>query len=405
MADMPEDTNGTRVPGWDELIDRLRDLPTRMLAKLPVDQQQDPQIQQEIGRLALSAVASCSIDALGGDPAHPVFLPQISQVLNVGQPNADTAYRVARVAADGVYRLRGIRGSLRLFVISQSPPSPFEPGFSAERAVRTTHDFATLTADADDRFDVILSADRPDGHDGDWWKLEPRTNKLLMRMVSSDWAGERSPTISIERIDQPATRPRIAADVLEQRLRLLPAMIDFIGPMFVDHVEQLRQEGYVNALKIFDVSKMGGLTGQFYYEGTYEIGDDEALLLEAKVPEKYRYWSLILTNDIYETTDWYNNQSSLNDAQAVVDADGVLRIVVSREDPGVPNWLDTAGHARGLIQGRWTECDEEPIPSIRRLPIAALRDALPPGTPHVDLAQRDRDVRARRLALQHRPLW
>lgn len=402
---MTDDVQDVRVPGWDELIDRLQSLPTRMLAKLPEAQRHDPLIQQEVGRLALGAVASCSLDALGGDPDHPVFLPQISQLLNVGQPNADTAYRVARVAPEGSYRLRGVRGSLRLFVISQAPPSPFEQGFSAERAVRTTHDFSTLAADAQDRFDVILSAERPAGYEGDWWKLEPRTNKLLMRMVSSDWAGERSPTISIERIDQSTTRTRVTADVLERRLRQLPAMIDFIGPLFVDHVEQLRQEGFINALKIFDISKMGGLTGQFYYEGAYEIEDDEALIVEAKVPAHYRYWSLILTNDIYETTDWYNNQSSLNDSQAQVDTDGVLRVVVSNRDPGVPNWLDTAGHLRGLIQGRWTECDSEPIPSIRRIALADLRDTLPAETAHVDQEKRERDVRDRRLALQQRPLW
>ena len=75
--------------------------------------------------------------------------------------------------------------------------------------------------------------------------------------------------------------------------------------MFVNHVEQLRQEGYINRLKIFDVSQMGGLASQFYYEGAYELQDDEALIVEAKVPEVCLYRSLILTNDIYETTDWY----------------------------------------------------------------------------------------------------
>jgi hypothetical protein len=53
--------------------------------------------------------------------------------------------------------------------------------------------------------------------------------------------------------------------------------------------------------------------GQFYYEGAYELLPDDALIVEAKVPDKCSYWSVILTNDIYETTDWYNNQSSLND--------------------------------------------------------------------------------------------
>src|SRR3546814_4447125 len=72
------------------------------------------------------------------------------------------------------------------------------------------------------------------------------------------------------------------------------------------------------------------------------LGPDEALIVEAEVPTQCGYASLILTNDIYGTTDWYNNQASLNNAQWRVAGDGILRVVVSAKDPGVPNWLDTS---------------------------------------------------------------
>src|SRR5262249_45062338 len=118
----------TTIAGWDEFVDRLRALPGRMLAKLPDDQRRDPQVQQEVGRLALEALTSQALGLLAGDPDHPEFVSQIGQVLNVGQPNADTVYRVAQIAGDGVYRLRGRRGSLRMFNVSQGPASPWEPG-------------------------------------------------------------------------------------------------------------------------------------------------------------------------------------------------------------------------------------------------------------------------------------
>ncbi|CAN7587013.1 hypothetical protein LJR225_004404 [Phenylobacterium sp. LjRoot225] len=394
------------VAGWDEFVDSLRALPGRMLAKLPEDQRNDPQVQQEVGRLALEALAAQTLDAIAGDPDHPAFISQIGQVLNVGQPNADTVYRTARVRPEGTYRLRGVRGTLRLFNISQSPPSPGEPGFKPEGGARTRHEFGDLHVDAQGRFDVILSPERPAGYKGDWWKLEPTTTKLLMRMVSADWAKEQDPTISIERVDIPITRPRPPAADLEQRLRQLPGAVNFLALLFVDHVEKLRQEGYVNKLKVFDITQVAGLlTGQAYYEGAYDLADDEALIVEAKAPAKCGYRSLILTNDLYETTDWYNNLSSLNDAQAPLDKDGVLRIVVSAKDPGVPNWLDTAGHRRGLIQGRWTDCDSQPTPSVRKVALADVRKSLPPETPTVSPAEREKLIRERRAALQERPLW
>ena len=150
---------------------------------------------------------------------------------------------------------------------------------------------------------------------------------------------------------------------------------------------------------------MGGLRGQFYYEGAYDLADDEALIVSAKAPAQCLYRSIILTNPIYETTDWVNNQSSLNDAQAPLDKDGVLRIVVSAKDPGVPNWLDTAGYRQGVIQGRWTECNEQPVPQIEKVSLADVRKHLSASTPVVSAAERDRNLRDRRAAQQQRALW
>lgn len=404
---MNDQADTADVAGWNELIESLRGLPARMLAKLPEASRSDPQVQQEIGRLALSALASSAIDALAADGDHPVFTPSINNYLTIGQPNADTSYRSAHIAPGGVYRLRGRKGSLKMVRFAQSGPMP-KPGTSGQPNLgpqRLDHDLNALRADADGNYDVILSAERPAGHAGDWWPLLPTSNRLLVRLVSSDWANEVSPTLSIERLDAPAVRPRPAAAALEQKLRALPHAIGFIAPMFVDHVQQLRDEGYINRLKVFDVSQMGGLASQFYYEGAYELRDDEALIVEAKVPDICLYRSLILTNDIYETTDWYNNHSSLNDAQAPTDADGILRIVVSAKDPGVPNWLDTAGYSTGAIQGRWAECDAKPVPSVKKVALKDVRGHLPPETPVITPAQREALLRDRRAALQQRPLW
>jgi hypothetical protein len=393
--------------GWNDFIAAIRELPQKMLAKLPLAMRNDLHIQQEVARLALEAITSASLDALASDGDHPAFVTQIGQVLNIGQPNADTIYRMARVTPGGSYRISGIRGTLPIVMMGQAGPNAAEipPGAKPQVGPRPHHDFNSLHVDQNGRFNVLLSPERPAGHSGDWWQLAPTTNKLTLRMVSAEWGKELDPTFSIERVDVPVARARPQADVLEERLRLIPRVAEFVGAMFVDHVEQLRQEGFNNKLKILDVSQIGGLAGQFYYEGPYELANDEALLLETTVPRKCLYASLILTNDIYETIDWYNNHSSLNLAQLRVDADGVLRVVVSAIDPGVPNWLDTAGHARGLIQGRWMECDTQPMPSMRKVALKDIRGLLPADTPSITAQQRERMIRERRAAYQQRPLW
>ncbi|GGC13022.1 hypothetical protein GCM10011494_34860 [Novosphingobium endophyticum] len=322
------------VPGWNEIVESLRTLPERMLAKLPEPMRSDPQVQQEVGRLALEALASQSLSAIGADGDFPQFLPSIGQVLNVGQPNADTLYRSAAITPGGTYRIRGLRRTLNHAVIAQ--------GIRGGGQLRPQIFLSDLKADTDGRFELLLSPTRPAGYDGDWWQLDPGAHMLLLRMVSSKWGQEQSPTLAIERVDRPMGRPRPTATVLEQRLRALPKAIDTLALMFVDHHEQLRSEGFINKFTDFNVGA-GSLQGQFYYEAAYELAEDEALIVESPVPMKCQYRSLILTNEIYETTDWFNNHSSLNIDQAAPDADGKLRIVVAHRDPGVKNWLDTAG--------------------------------------------------------------
>ncbi|MCW1402388.1 hypothetical protein OKA06_08635 [Novosphingobium sp. MW5] len=391
---------GSAVPGWNELIGKLSDLPDRMLARLPEAMRRDPQVQQEVARLALESLSSQSLDAIGGDVNAPEFLPTIGYLFNVGQPNADTIYRSARVDGAGTYRLRGKAGSLNQAIISQIVPRNAETGKG-----RGHIDLSKLKLDKHGRFDVLLSPVKPKGHRGDWWELRPQASRLMIRMVSADWAKEQAPTLSIERLDKPAARPRRPAADLEARLRALPGMVDMMALMFVDHVEKLRAEGYVNKVKTFDITSAGGLAGQFYYEGAYDLAEDEALIVESAVPKTCRYRSLILTNELYETTDWYNNHSSLNHAQAAPDSDGRLRIVVSGKDPGVPNWLDTAGHAKGLIQGRWMECDSQPVPMVTKVKLGEVRSHLPADTGTVTPEQRQAIIRERRAAQLQRPVW
>ena len=383
------------VAGWDDFVERLRTLPERMLARLPEAMRQDPQIRAEIGRLALEAVASSTIETLGADPQAPVFLPTIGQVLNVGQPNADTVYKVALIDPSETYRISGRRGTITLAVIAQALTGSNS---------RPHLDLSTLKADGAGNFSVLLGAERPRGYDGDFWKLEPESRRLLLRLVSSDWSKEAEPRLTIERISGPMGRRRPSADELTARLKALPQAIDFIAPMFVDRVQKLADEGYVNKFKVM-VPPMGALESQFYYDGVFDLKEDEALIVESAVPTTCKYRSLILTNALYETIDWSNNHSSLNAAQAQPDADGKLRIVISAKDPGVKNWLDTAGYPRGIMQGRWTGCDSQPIPSLTKVKVKDALKSLPEDIAKVTADERQAIIRERNRAYQERKLW
>lgn len=388
---------------WEKLIDNLRPLGEAMRQRLPERLRSDPQVLAESMRLLLSGVARASNDALVGDRRHPLFVPELNIAQNIFQPNADTIYKACLIEKGGTYLIKGDRGSVRMVILAQMGPDTLRTG--KHHPLLGQIDFDELTLDEDGHFELVISPARPAQYTGDWRMLNPLCEKFMVRIISCDWGMEREPRFGVVRLDVDEAKGRLPAERLGHAYEEIPGIASVCALAFPAHVEELRNQGHLNSLKIFDVSQMSGLAGQFYYEGAYELSEDEALITEVRVPEKYRYWSIILTNELYETTDWYNNQSSLNDKQGVVDGDGVFRTVISAHDPGVHNWLDTSGYAAGAVQGRWFEASEKPMPSMKRVKLADVIDHLPADTKRVTPQERAIALRNRRLSAQMRIIW
>ena len=112
-----------------------------------------------------------------------------------------------------------------------------------------------------------------------------------------------------------------------------------------------------------------------------------------------------LNDPLFNAIDFVGRQSSLNGHQACIDSDGKFRAVIAHRDPGVPNWLDTAGFNRGTAIGRWYGCSSHPMPTLERVPLARLREHLPADTPVVSAQQRSETLQARRIGAQLRRRW
>ena len=109
-----------------------------------------------------------------------------------------------------------------------------------------------------------------------------------------------------------------------------------------------------------------------------------------------RLWSFQLGNLWAESIDYVNHTASLNGDQAFVNGDGRVRIVVAHEDPGVPNWLDTAGHPQGAILFRYQQTKTQPTPETEVVDAKTLRERLPGDTPTVTSDERAAEIAARR---------
>jgi hypothetical protein len=106
-----------------------------------------------------------------------------------------------------------------------------------------------------------------------------------------------------------------------------------------------------------------------------------------------------LANWYWECVEYASRQSSLNRAQASLDADGRFRGVICHQDPGVPNWLDPAGNTRGTLTARFLRADRAPEVELTRLPLSDLARALPADTKPVTPEERSTILERRRRAV------
>jgi hypothetical protein len=348
----------------------------------------------------LGATMDAYLNQISADPDFPTFVPCCGFFQHTGSPNPDTVYRRAAIDGAGTYRLTGERGDARQVTI-MAFAAPTKSGMASW----PPFDLADLTTGPDGRFDVLLGSERPPGHSGDWWPLEPGMASLWLRTVSDDWGNEREPHVAITRVDGPRRRGRPSGAGIEAKLRVLGTIVERTIAYGVRHVDELVDAGIVNDVKLVDYGANGGMPLQWYHEGVFDLDDGEVLLLEATLPPGCDYFSLSLTDRMFVTLDWVHAQTSLNRHQATVDDDGVLRVVVGADDPGVRNWMDTMGHERGVLQCRWIGSEAPPDVSVRVVSLASLAEHLPASTDRVTSEGRERARHDRATGAQLRSLW
>jgi Protein of unknown function (DUF1214) len=369
----------------------------------------EPQLRQEFNKWLFAQHAQALFALLYQDPNYPDFWPVYNQAFNFGFPNPDDAYYMTVVDDAGVYKISGFRGTVRIldFQIGSNMMQPYGMG------PLTAAELSAPVADYDidqgvhfgkgGAFEVILSPVRPPGYKGDWWKLEPKATFILVRQRAYDWLHELDGRLAIERLDKPAIKPRPNAQEIEQKLQQTSAWIENWTKFTLNFGVGMRARGLVN--KIENIGQRAGLNKQNYIMGMFDIGPDEALILETEIPKRCHYWSFQLTDEMMSAVDPMNRQTNLNGYTAKLDKDGKFRAVISAQDPGVPNWLDTAGYARGAIVGRWWDCSSTPQPLVTKIKVAQVRQSLPAATPVVTAAQRDAAIRLRRTGAQLRRRW
>jgi hypothetical protein len=226
----------------------------------------------------------------------------------------------------------------------------------------------------------------------------------LSRQRCYDWGREQDARVAIERLDVSELKPRMSAQEIDAKLReVLGGDPERLSRMWLQYQNKIRDQGLINKIEFTNFA--GAQPVQVYWQGIYQFAPDEALILETELPKQQRYWNVQLNDVLWNAIEFIYRQSSLNGHQARLDSDGKFRAVISLTDPGVPNWLDPAGYTQGMLMGRWYAADSYPMPTLKRVPLAQVREHLPADTPSMTTEQRDEQLRARRIGGQLRRRW
>lgn len=338
-------------------------------------------------RYLLQQLSSSAEQAVVKQPDQISLLRVGATTINKwGMDGADAKYQGARISPAGRYRFSGQLGSARLFAMQIAR---LDGTYGAYAALTGDQ----LQADAAGRFEVLISATRPADWQGPWLELNPEADSLLVREYFSDWAKERPGSYLLERLDHVDASPPLTAGDINALLATAADTFASRTPQWQSRVDRLRE--HLQNRVIVRKADEQGLASNFYGSGWFNIGDDQALVIEMDAPDAL-LWSVQLGNVWWESLDYINRTASYNDSQAVVGSDGKYRFVISQRDPGVPNWLDPAGHSEGTVLFRQQDASAIVNPVFTLVPFAELARHLPADTPQVGAEQRRRAIEVRR---------
>ncbi len=285
-------------------------------------------------------IASCTHVAFDFDKDHPFLHSGTGPFEKMGLDNPDTMYFGTRVQPGHEYVVTGRRGTTT------------DVSFQLLGGEYTDANVPDSETAFDDRkLDIA--------EDGTFeWRFTPATPaQLVIREVYTDWSAQRG-TFAISRTDTAGTAPEpLTRELIEKRYAVAGKQLVQRVKTWLQFPKWFYDNLPVNTLTAPRLTP-GGLATQYSSVGHYDMTPDQAMVITLPVSDA-PYLGFQLGSLWYISLDYINHQTSLNGTQAQADPDGKIRIVVSENNPGVTNWCETLGHAKGYLQFRWQRVSRE----------------------------------------------
>ncbi|NUO53486.1 MAG: DUF1214 domain-containing protein [Polyangiaceae bacterium] len=355
---------------WNEFCDALKNAGSIILSP---DHPSDPLTRAE-GFRYLSRLARAALQTFveHNDPRAPVLQRVVHETAKMGADNPNIVYSNAALSGAHRYILRGKRGTVHFLSFATQIG---HYGRGAGMPPTGQLDSKGLSPRADGSFEVILSTEKPDLEPGQsWLPMTPETGTLLVRQVRLR-ADETLADLRIERLAGDPRPDPLTAEMLADGLESSGQLVGGATMLFAAWTRMF--QAHTNELPRFDPeisNRFGGLADVAYYHSYWKLDEDQALVIDA-TPPPCDHWNFQLNNHWMESLDYRYFKIQLNSAGAVLRPDGSVRVVVAAQNPGVDNWLETAGHTFGTMCWRWwkPEVDDPPQPQSRVVRISEVK--------------------------------
>ena len=343
-----EDIHNKRITSgqsWAEFCDELKAAGHVLLAP---GTPRDP-FQQAEGLRYLSRLTRAGLEAYVEypDPSFPQFRRMVHETVKMGADNPDNYYMNAQISGQYEYKILGKRNTIdHISFHTQNGNYGTTGGLAPCGKI----DNSDLVVNEDGSFEIFVTR-VPQGDN--WLKTEEDTSLLMVRQTFSDRSAEVPADLRIINLSGLNRPGALTSRQMDEGLKTASMFVGGASLLFTRWANDFKK--HVNQLPLFDPEKSnaaGGDDSIIYYHSYWKLEPGEMLLIEVQ-PPACDAWNFQLNNYWMESLDYQYYNISINKHSAVYEADGSVRVLVSHEDPGLPNWIETAHHREGTMCWRW----------------------------------------------------
>ena len=302
-----------------------------------------------------------------------------------GIDNPDSVYRVIPISGDERYEIRGRVGANRM-------TENYFTLWDANMGTVAVLNGRTMEVDGDGSFTITVDSDPANGRPNHV-QTTAEAHEFYIRDVLLDWGADDPNHITVERLGgAPATPARTLDEQAQATADMMAYFANFTGKL--SHGIYKMPANNFNLA--WSADKVGAMKNQVYVMGRFDLGPDETFVVDVK-DGGAEYFTVPLSNIWGTTLDIVDRTGSLNKAQSLPNEDGSYTYVISPVDPGVANWIDSAGLREGILTLRMAEFDGGgPTPDLGAHGRVVALDKLDQEVP--DVARVTPDQRAEQLA-------